>query len=437
MNFIVLLRRVFLLFFLAAAPLNVVASGEVSIGFQYGVGIHLGQGKSYGELVPQTIRMLGFTSFRDEVSWRRFETHDGVFKVDSVPSRLRALLTDKELGRSAILVLAYGNDRYDEGGRPVSDKAIAAFAKYAVAVSKEFPNVGYLEIWNEWNHGTGIKDGSKGSADDYLRLVEKVARELKSTGSRSKIVVGALADDFPDWAFAKELLRKGVLNYADAFSVHLYNYSAGQKATAQELLQRLNKLQTYLKAANFGKEFPVLVTEFGWPTHDGSGGASERTSGAMASQFLFESRAYPWIRGVWIYELYDGGPSKSDREQNFGVLRNDGTAKDGTCMVSATLQKMKNSLFKKSGIFGSNGRWLQFEYTGRNGGFVVAYSTKLHPYAEVLRSRNIDNPMPLCGFGGNHEQIQTRAIGDEKIAIDFEPVVFEYASKDLDPSRLF
>ena len=320
-----------------------------------------------------SLHVLGLNSFRDEIYWSRFEDIDGKFRVDHIPAELRKALADQRVGPRSMVILGYGNDRYDRGGRPATDSGRTAFAKYALEVARTFPKIGYLEVWNEWNHAIGVKDGSKGTAEDYMRLVTSVAPPLRAAGTKSKIVVGGLADDLPDWPFAQSLVQKGVLKYADAFSVHLYNYSAGDRAVPQEMFDRLKRLQEILRAGNEGKDFPIMVTEMGWPTHEGKLGTSEAQSGAFISQFMFEAATYPWLHGVWIYELFNGGKNRTEREQNFGMLKDDGAAKAGTCSIRATGRLLSSAHFENRGVSSSGVSWFQFK--GSEQAFTVFFTS--------------------------------------------------------------
>jgi hypothetical protein len=396
-------------------------SADGDSGIEFGAGLHLGQDKTYGNVAMASLRLMGFSSFRDEVYWHRLEGQSGQFSTERVPQALRVALGSEPLGGNTMLILAYGNDKYDGGGRPVSDTGREAFKRYALALNRLYPKIRYLEIWNEWNHAIGVKDGSKGLADDYVRLVATVAPALRADGATAKIVVGALADDYPDWAFARELVRRGALRYADAFSVHLYNYSAGERAVPQEMLDRLERLQEILRAGNGGKDFPVLVTEFGWPTHVGRTGISERLAGAYISQFMFEATAYPWLRGVWLYELFDSGASKIEREHNFGILGVEGRAKDGACLVRGALAVLQGSRFKARGVTSQGVRWIQFIKAG--GLLTILYSPSRDKERQVSVRRGLfESSKPLCQ--ATSQLVAAEAIaGWGSLPIGAEPVV--------------
>src|SRR3546814_10110105 len=106
----------------------------------------------------------GLGMIRFEVSWSAVEKTPGVYKisqnVDVIVDEARAR------GIEPMIVLDYGNKLYDDGGKPLSPTARAAFANYARAVAAHFRGrVTYFEIWNEWDVSTG--NTIPGTASDY------------------------------------------------------------------------------------------------------------------------------------------------------------------------------------------------------------------------------------------------------------------------------
>lgn len=332
-----------------------------AFSFEIGAGLHLGQNRSYSNLALPTLRMLDFSSFRDEIYWHRIEGGDGQLDVSKGPAPLLALLRNPQYARSSMLVLGYGHPNYESASRPLTPSAIEGFKRYSVTIAKTVPDVGYLEIWNEWNHVIGVPQRTKGDAKGYLRLVEVVAPALRGSGSNSKIVVGALADDYPDWAFAKQLVKGGILKHADLFSVHLYNYSEGQNAVPSEIFSRLSRLQEILTEGNSGKPFPVLVTEFGWPTNLGKRGISESRAGDYVSQLFLWAPSFSWLKGAWVYELFDSGANDEAIEHNFGLLKIDGKPKQGMCKVRGSIKIVRNAEFVKSERVEKNVQWLVYK----------------------------------------------------------------------------
>ena len=413
-----------------ACSTSVGASDHLEIG----AGLHLGQGKTYDGEALARLKQLGFSSFRDEAYWHRFEKSPNAFEVSNVPTLLRAALSDAVYGPRAMLALAYGNRLYDGGGRPVSEYGREAFKRYSLAVSKTFPQVGYLEIWNEWNHPIGVPDNSRGTAQQYAELVKLVAPALRESGTKAKIIVGALADDYPDWEFAKQLVQHGILPYADGFSVHLYNHSMGGKAHPQEMFRRLERLQAILRQGNGGHDFPIFVTEIGWPTHSSRHGVSEHTAGAKLAQFLLEAYSYPWIRGLWLYELYDSGNQAVEREHNFGILKSDGERKQSACFVSAALAISKNSRFAGRGSLRGGVSWVAFE--SENITTYVLYlpenrlSGRFESTVEIARGI-----VPLCKYSKDFRSSKPGAEWGE-IVLTSEPLVLTVPNRGFDFGKI-
>ena len=403
---------------LACACRPAIAALPIEVGF----GTHMGQGRAEPRAVAESIVRLGSPLIRDEISWGNLEATKGVFAVPERISSIDAFLTASDSRSRAALVLDYGNKNYDDGGRPLSPAARAGFVRYSAEIARRYRDrVSYLEVWNEWNHGTGMRDGSVGTASDYMMLAREVVPAIRSTGSKARILLGSLADDFPDWAFARSLAQQGILSLADGFSVHLYNHSMGSKATPEEMLGRLERLQQILRAENKGADFPIYVTEMGWPTHSRKGGISPANAGANIGRFLLEATRYPWLKGVWVYELFDGGRDRGEREQNFGLLDVDGQPKAGTCNVTAAISLLDGATFVAVGEKGPRSRWLQFERAGQT--VFVAFSKTPGSRAKLETANGVAAvAAPLCAF--DPARFASVAAGSEFVEVSDQPIVW-------------
>jgi hypothetical protein len=372
---------------------------STSHSFELGAGLHLGQNRSYSSQAPISLAMFDFSSFRDEIYWQRIEGAEGVIDVSRGPLPLLNLLQSPRYLKSSMLILGYGHTNYDGGKRPQTPASIAGFKRYALAVAAAAPNVGYLEIWNEWNNVIGTSERSKGDAEGYLRLVQAVAPALRQSNIKAKIVLGAVADDYPNWEYSKKLVNGGILKYADYFSVHLYNYSEGKNAVPREMFARLSRLQEILSQGNDGAPFPILVTEFGWPTYAGSRGFSEAQAGDYISQFLLWAPSFSWIRGAWIYEMFNSGTSNSI-EHNFGLLSSDGSPKDSTCKVRGAVKLIRIAGFVKSELIDQSTQWIVYKVGDLfvNVFFTVERDAVVHWSTGPSRIPVID----LCQYAGGN-----------------------------------
>ncbi len=333
---------------------------------EVGVCTHLGQNRVGWNLVRNAMDDLGVSAFRDEIYWKTVERSDRSITISSVPRGMVDALAASPTPYRPMLIADYGHPNYDGGRQPFSSVGRAAYARYARSLLSSYgPKLPYLEIWNEWNLGMGNSDRVSGTPQAYAALFKATKAEISANGASTKILLGAVGDDLNDWSWTKQLLGEGVLAAASGYSVHLYNYMAGSKAVPEEMFARLERLQEILRAANHGSDYPVYVTEVGWPTNIGAGGVSQRLAGAYLSRFLLEASGYGWLKGVWIYDLIDDGIVKTEREHNFGLYDTTGKPKAGTCMVRQAIALLNNFQLVAKGETTNSVRWLQFERKDR------------------------------------------------------------------------
>lgn len=307
----------------AVTALAALAVGQASAEpMEVGVGIHFGHNKGNLAATQDFIAASGLASIRDDVGWRMVQDPAGVFYLRDGALLLRNGLLQIPAVTRPVYIFDYGHDLYDGGGHLSTPAGYAGYAKYVTTVLPMMPNykTAYVELWNEWNLGAGTKPVVRtGSVENYAALVKVAAPAAKKAVPTAKVLVGGLGEDYPDWAFAKGLLALGAVDVADGFSVHIYNHCGGL-AGSDEALARLDKLRGYMLAA--GKDKPIYVTEFGWPSNtSGACGVPEANGGLYMIRFLLEASTRNWLGGVWLYELLDGGTDLVDRENTFGAIR--------------------------------------------------------------------------------------------------------------------
>ena len=71
----------------------------------------------------------------------------------------------------------------------------------------------------------------------------------------------------------------------------------------------------------------LWITEYGAPTGTGPSAVSERDQAATLLQARRQVHAWDWAGPLIYYELVDGGTDPTEIEDNFGVLRADGSLK--------------------------------------------------------------------------------------------------------------
>jgi polysaccharide biosynthesis protein PslG len=308
----------------AAAPLLL----GVQTHFAYDRGMNAAR-------VVEWLQAAHVDSTRDEMFWNEIEDASGAYAIRNGAEFTRRAWWTLLPATSPLLILGYGNPRYDDGGQPKSAGAVAAFAKQAKwLVGATHARVRMVEIWNEWNISAGARPGggAQGAADDYVHLAVPTTAAVKAADPNVRVLVGGLAEDFPDWRWLREALPLGLLDGADGVSVHLYNHCNPVLVGADEMARRLDGLQDVLTRSAH-HEVPVYVTEVGWPVHRGACQVSEDHAGKYTLRLLLEASLRPWLKGVWFYEAIDSGDDPANREHRFGLLRRDGSERPAGCVV--------------------------------------------------------------------------------------------------------
>jgi len=298
-----------------------VSAYAATTPMEIGVGTHFGHNKANLTITKDFLAGSGMTSIRDDVSWGMSELPDGTLSVRDGTAKLKVAMGQLPTLVSPVYVFGYGNSRYDGGSFPKTPAAINAYARFIGTILPQMPlaSASYVEIWNEWNIGAGSKPFVRtGDPQDYTNVVKVAAPAIRKAVPKAKILVGSLAEDFPDWVFAKALIKQGALNYGDGFSVHVYNHCG--RAGSDEAIGRLETLHGYMTAAGKGA-MPIYVTEFGWPSNTGACGIPEMDGALYTLRFLLEASTRSWIGGVWLYELLESGTDPADRESRFGIVR--------------------------------------------------------------------------------------------------------------------
>jgi hypothetical protein len=159
-------------------------------------------------------------------------------------------------------LLPGGNDLYDGGKTVYSQKGIAAFAAYVVAVAKEFPDVATITIGNEFNGlNSAFVDGKRATTDIearvayYTSIVKAVSEALDAEGLDVSLAGGALHSMAT--GYGQAMVDAGTFAYIDTLDFHPY----GEYPT--EIAQSLERLNSILDTLPDDQRPDLVVTEFG------------------------------------------------------------------------------------------------------------------------------------------------------------------------------
>lgn len=286
----------------------------------FGVGTHISVSNRDPSI--EVLKDLRAQSIRDEILWGEIETVKDVFTLK--PSSYAKLEAWRSVGRDNVAILNYGNALYGIGQpyTPAERDLFVQYVRFIVQIIA--PYCKYIEIWNEWSQGGGrsaaqVASDAWGGAPEYVALCAAVSPIIRQLAPNSILLVG-----FYQKSFFDSIMDAGILNYADAFSFHMYNYDTVDP-TPEDALGRLKNVNSWILAKNGGNPVGLYVTEVGWPTN--TVGTTVIHPAAKVATFL--SRFYgsgeklPWIKGVWWYDLADDGPNPLEEQDRFGLVAND------------------------------------------------------------------------------------------------------------------
>lgn len=313
-----------------------------------GAGTHfIGQGKGNPDSLTDILRQAGATTIRDEISWGQVETQPSVLSVP--PAQDEYVRSAVASGLDVLIILDYGNRFYDQGERPTSEAAMAAFTRYATFMAKHFRGVvNKFEIWNEWDIPIGGVTGP-GDPADYMRLVRTVSVALKEVDPNITVVAGAMTNAAMYNGFLDGTLAGGLLQHCDVVSAHPYNWGEELQARRPEAwLTRMDWLQSKLRDHNGGRDFPVYVTEMGWPTQIDERGIATNRAGAHCARMYLLAATLPYLKGLWWYDLQDDGWGATEPEDNFGLIRADETPKPSYYSYAAAAAFLRGARFPAS-----------------------------------------------------------------------------------------
>lgn len=348
--------------------------------FQLGAVEHVGLNRTSLANTRAALAEGNFT-FRDEVLWSRVETEAGKLVFPSSLQDLDGLVSAvRQQGHRPLLVLDYGNRLYEPNGMITTPEGIAAFCRYARFIVQHFKGrVDQFEIWNEWNIGTGwtTRPRPKGPAEQYVNLLRAAYAAVKAENPAATVIGGVT--EGVDIPWVQTFGKAGGFAYLDVFSVHPYvfwtvkprpdaprdlrtsqslrqlyelapallarsahaaNSFTPVPSTPEDAMAKLDTLKANIDQFSPNRTISVYVTEMGWPTNAGQYGVSETTAAAYAQRFLLLARSRAWIGGVWWYDLFDDGSDPNEKEDRYGLLRQNGVPKPAFTAIAAVRDEL-------------------------------------------------------------------------------------------------
>lgn len=322
-----------------------VLPGTVTPPPVYTVGISGGYGlltQSSADLNRELsiYQSMGIGWLRIDVDWSAIEVTEGTY-VWTVPDRVVAAATAH--GMRVIGVLAYSPlwATSDAGETHAPPTSMSDYATFCAAAAARYPGLTW-EIWNEANHSPFWTTGPDPAG--YTDMVQAAYTAIKAADAGATVLAGGLSpevdDDAPE-VFTAACYSEGIQGYFDGWSVHPYCYPAlpsDATTITWNTFQRLPLVRAAMVAGGDTAK-KIWLTEYGAPTGTDVTAVSEALQSSILTGGLSQASTWDWIDGpLCFYSGRDRGTDLSDREQNFGFIRDDWTSKPAHNALTAAMR---------------------------------------------------------------------------------------------------
>lgn len=251
-------------------------------------------------------KRIGIATLRERTNWPRIEPNRGEFDFNG-DRRGDALRQTALKYKTPILELFHNAPKWaGRSGEQYPNDLNALATSWATVAERWAPSWGALEVWNE----PDIFFGGNVPGDQYVPILQTVAREYARRGFETPIVGGVIAN-FND-AFMNCAAENGILDACDVFSFHTY-------CRAPEMAAICLRYQRWLDA-NGASGKPTWITECGRPWKKGTDRPNREADlesaidiaqkGVVAKAIGFDAY-YPFVYP--FYEENDNNFGMSDR----------------------------------------------------------------------------------------------------------------------------
>ncbi len=272
----------------------------------YGVHSHVTRNDEHPFLdrEMELMREAGIRWLRTGFVWASIERREGrrdYANCDAVVARA-------EQAGVGIMGLLHGTPRW---ARPTMDHLPEWLAFVQRTVQRYKGRVPAWQVWNEPNLKHFWDDPDP---NDYARLLRATYRRIKQADPNATVVWGATSR--LDWTFMAPALA-GADGAFDVMAIHPYGYG-DPRAPEAYIPDALDELRALLDRHGAGGR-PIWFTEWGWPTHTGRRGITDR----QQAQFFARAHLLALHRGLersFWYEFQERRETDEANEDAFGIV---------------------------------------------------------------------------------------------------------------------
>ena len=227
----------------------------------------------------------------------------------------------------------------DKPSSPLQPDYYDEFADFAAEVAARYPESLGLELWNEPNDASEWGGPPDGYA--YGQLLRAVVPAVKAANPGMPVIAAGLAPhrgsneagiDYE--TFLRQAYETGGPQLADAIGAHPYALTTPRKdylAKVRAALFRYLRVMT-----EFGDHAkPIWITEVGYSTEGEDEGFSYPQQAKALTSTYEMLRRVANLPVVLFHRLTDQPGDTGIKEEGYGVMEADGTAKPAYCAIAA------------------------------------------------------------------------------------------------------
>lgn len=294
------------------------------INMRYGTNIHFNWNiyemddiKALADLAKNA--GYGFT--RTSHNWNEIETKGnlGSYKISDKLMYANKYLD--EIGLEMLAIFSCGHSAYASYPYWLEGDALEAYGKFCYEATKQLkPYTDYFTAPNEFNLTTGGTHNPE-NYPYYVNITKEMYENTTAAHPDAFISSGAVGRYEAEWI--ENCYKNGILNYCDAFSMHVYDTLGGPETWY--IYPTMQEHHDLLASYDSTKE--AWITENGWSTR------KEEFANLTANAVASESRQAKWyprsfainsdpnrIDKYFHYAFADNGCAAFEYEHNFGVL---------------------------------------------------------------------------------------------------------------------
>lgn len=292
----------------------------------------------------QQLQALGLNWVRVDLHWDRMEPEPGQWQLGSL-DRLSEVLAAQKINSLFYLVGSAPFASSAPNGASNADQyppmSPELFASSLGFLAQRYPTVQAWQVWNEPNISSFWQPMEDPAA--YQRLLELSMARLAQVNPAAQRVAAGMAyySQMPQRGglMLEALANAGALHADQVTAYHPYSMvPEGDDPLAFDFVRRATTLNQHLRTRGSG---PIWATEFGWSSYTGAVEWQPIIGEQGQADYLLKRIALMSAMDfdrVFLFSLSDLDARATERDQHYGLLRLDGTAKP----AYAALQRLLN-----------------------------------------------------------------------------------------------